>query len=205
MTIVACRYSIQQDASDIAHYNDNFSVAKGATDIPYSLAMAEGVLPAESMISHTKFHNIPELPHRNDLYMTPQNSQSPPNACERSGSYIKMNPLRTAVRRLVHLSEPPPLQYKSFSSLRMAADDDNLDLYDEIPGEHLHTSKLSSKEEKGCGDAEHGTDPSSLTEVMLKKQHAVKEEQNDANTFENAQLSWRYQILQHKVNDYCVT
>ena len=174
---------LQQDACGVTCYNNKFSMAQGATNIPYGMVMVQeafgaGPVATESMIPHTKFHNDPELPPRKDLYITPQSTLAPPNAYEYSDPYIKMNPVRA-----VYLSEPPPPHYEACSSLKMAADDE---LYDEIPGEYLQTSTFTSKEEKDCGDVQGGTSTNLLSsaKVTLKLQHADEEEKDDPKKYD---------------------
>ena len=179
---------MQQAACGVTCYNDNFSMANVATNIPYGMAMAQGAFvvgpgTAGSIVPHAKFYDGPELPPRKDLYMTPQSTLSPSNDYEYSDSYIKMNAVRAVAP--VYSSEPPPPHYDACSSMRMAGDDNDIEFYDEIPGEYLQTSTFSSKEEKGCGDVGSGTNPRSSTKATLKLQHADEEEQNDLNKSEN--------------------
>ena len=153
---------MQQDVCGIPCYN-NFSMAKGTTNIAYGMSMAQGGFiegpgNAEPMKPNTTFHNGPELPPRKDLYMTPRSTLAPSNAYD----YIKSDPVRA-----VYFSESPRPHYEACSSLKMADDDE---LYDEIPGEYLQTSTFSGKEEKGSSSA--------------KVMHANKE-QNDPNKCEN--------------------
>ena len=170
---------MQQDACGIPCYNDNFSVAKGTTNVSYGMSMPLGefvVEPgtAESMVPNTNFLDGPKLPPRKDLYMTPRSTLAPPNPYE----YIK-----TDHARAVYFSEPPLPHHETCSSRKMVADDE---LYDEIPGEHLESSTFFGKEEKDYDDVQHGTSANTFSsaKITLKMQHA-DEEQNDPNKYEN--------------------
>ena len=153
-----------------------------ATNIPYGMPIPQsiydgGTSTTDSVVPLTKFRDIyygPELPPRKERYITQQSTLAPPNVCDYSDTYVRMNPARASVPEF---SSRP--QYE-VSTVAKAVDNEKL--YDEIPGEHLTTF---SEEQKAGDDNQYVSIPSS-SEVTSKPQDADEEETSDPNGSENA-------------------